>query len=71
MKVTSPIGELPFTVRTVSVRDGHIVVDGELGAWRSRLEVGREDIPMLARALRGPLIAAGTAAAAWVLLRRL
>jgi hypothetical protein len=71
MKVTSPIGELPFTVRTVSLRDGHIVVDGELGAWRSRLEVGREDIPMLARALRGPLIAAATAAAAWVLLRRL
>ncbi len=71
MKVTSPIGELPFTVRGVSFEDGHLVVQGELGAWRSRIEVSREDIPMLARAFRGPLIAAGAAAAAVVLLRRL
>jgi hypothetical protein len=70
MKVTSPIGELPFTVRGVSLRRGHIVVDGELGAWRSRLEVGREDIPMLARAFRGPLIAAGAALVVLALLRR-
>jgi hypothetical protein len=70
MKVTSPIGELPFTVRGVSMHGGRVVVDGELGAWRSRIEVGREDIPMLARAFRGPLIAAGAAAAAVVLLRR-
>jgi hypothetical protein len=71
MKVTSPIGELPFTVRGVSLEGGRVVADGELGAWRSRIEVSREDIPMLARALRGPLIAAGAAAAALVLLRRL
>jgi hypothetical protein len=71
MKVTSPIGELPFTVLGVTFEDGHVVVRGELGAWRSRIELGGEDVPMLARALRGPLIAAGAAAAAVVLLRRL
>jgi hypothetical protein len=71
MKVSSPIGELPFTVRGVSLRDGHVVVDGELGAWRSRLEVGAGDIPMLARAFRGPLIAAGAGLVAVALLRRL
>jgi hypothetical protein len=71
MKVTSPIGELPFTVRGVSLRDGRVVVDGELGAWRSRLEVGPDDIPMLARALRRPLIAAGAGLVAIALLRRL
>lgn len=71
MKVTSPIGELPFTVRGFSLHDGHVVVEGELGAWRSRIEVGREDVPMLARALRGPLLAAGAGLAAIVVLRRL
>ena len=71
MKVTSPIGELPFTVRGVSVRDGHVVVEGELGAWRSRIEVGPTDVPMLARALRGPLLAAGAGIAVIAILRRL
>jgi hypothetical protein len=70
MKVTSPIGELPFTVHRVSLDEGHVVVEGELGTWRSRIEVGPDDVPMLARALRGPLIAAGVGLAALVLLRR-
>jgi prophage tail gpP-like protein len=70
MKVTSPIGELPFVVRGVSLHDGHVVVEGELGAWRSRIEVGAEDLPMLGRALRGPLIAAGLCLAGIALLRR-
>jgi hypothetical protein len=70
MKVTSPIGELPFVVRRVSLHDGHVVVEGELGTWRSRIEVGAEDLPMLGRALRGPLIAAGLGLACIALLRR-
>lgn len=70
MKVTSPIGELPFTVRSVSLQGRHVVVEGELGAWRSRIEVGGGDLPMLARAFRGPLIAAGVGLAAFALLRR-
>ena len=71
MRVTSPIGELPFTVRSVSLHRGQIVVEGELGAWRSRIEVGRNDVPMLARALKRPLIGVAVAAAAIVVLRRL
>jgi hypothetical protein len=71
MKVTSPIGDLPFTVRGVSVRGGHVVVDGELGAWRSRVEIGPRDLPMLARGLRGPLLAIGAGIAAIAILRRL
>jgi len=71
MKVTSPIGELPFVVRSLSLHDGHVVVEGELGAWRSRIEVGAEDLPMLGRAIRGPLIAAGLSLTGIVLLRRL
>jgi len=71
MKVTSPIGELPFTVRSVSLEGRHMVVEGELGTWRSRIEVGVEDLPMLARAFRGPLVAAGIGVAALAILRRL
>jgi hypothetical protein len=71
MKVTSPIGELPFTLTGVRLGQRGVVVDGELGAWRSRIEVGPADVPMFARALRGPLVAAGIAAAVVVLARRL
>jgi hypothetical protein len=71
MKVTSPIGELPFTVRGVSLHGRHVVVEGELGTWRSQIEVGSGDLPMLIRAFRGPLIAAGAGLAALALLRRL
>jgi hypothetical protein len=71
MKVTSPIGKLPFTVTGVRVARGGLVVDGELGAWRSHIEVGPGDVPMLARAVRGPLVAAGVVVAVLVLARRL
>ena len=70
MKVTSPIGELPFVVHGVSLQRRALVVEGELGAWRSRIEVGAEDVPMLGRALRGPLVAAGLGLAGIALLRR-
>jgi hypothetical protein len=70
MRVTSPIGDLPFEVTAVR-RDGReLVVEGSLGAWRSQIHVGAGDLPMLARAVRGPLVGAGLAAAALVLLRR-
>ena len=75
MKVTSPIGELPFTVRSVSLEGRHMVVEGDLegdlGTWPSRIEVGVEDLPMLARAFRGPLVAAGIGVIALAVLRRL
>ena len=71
MKVTSPIGELPFTVRSVSLEGRHMVVEGELGTWSSRIEVGAEDLPMLARAFRAPLAAAAIGLVALALLRRI
>jgi hypothetical protein len=71
MKVTSPIGKLPFIVTGVRLERSGLVVDGELGAWRSHIEVGPGDVPMIARALRGPLIAASVAVAGLLLARRL
>jgi hypothetical protein len=70
MRVRSPIGDLPYTVTGVRRGGAGIVVDGELGAWSSQIEIGPGDVPMLARALRGPLIAAAVVGAATVLLAR-
>jgi len=70
VKVTSPIGELPFTVQRVRTGGEGLVVEGELGAWRSRIEIGPGDVPMLARALRGPLIALGVGVVLVALTRR-
>jgi hypothetical protein len=70
MRVTSPIGDLPFEVTAVRREGRELVVEGSLGAWRSQIHVGAGDVPMLARALRAPLAAAGIGIAALVLLRR-
>ncbi|HVG67368.1 MAG TPA: hypothetical protein VM785_04185 [Gaiellales bacterium] len=68
MRVRSPIGDLPFTVTGVHRGGAGIVVDGELGAWASHIEIGPGDVPMLARALRGPLIAAAVVGASALFL---
>jgi hypothetical protein len=70
VRVRSPIGDLPFTVTGVR-RDGReLVVDGELGSWRSQVRVSAADLPMLARALRGPLVVAAAVTLAAVAWRR-
>jgi hypothetical protein len=49
MRVRSPIGDLPFRVTGIR-RDGReLVIQGELGAWRSEVRVGPGDVKELAR----------------------
>jgi hypothetical protein len=62
MKVSSPIGELPFEPRKLTVRPGGIQIEGAMGAWPARVQIGARDLPALARLLARP--AAVTAAAA-------
>ena len=69
MIVTSPVGEFPFTLERARLRGGRLVLDGRMGAWPARVEVGPGDLPQLARLLRAPLllgagglVAAGTLA---------
>ncbi|HKV66821.1 MAG TPA: hypothetical protein VJN72_01945, partial [Gaiellales bacterium] len=69
-RVTSPIGDLPFEVDTVRIEGRQLVVEGRLGAWQSRIHVEAADVPMLARALRVPLVAAATAGLAVYAVRR-
>ena len=70
MRVSSPIGDLPFQVEAVRLEGRELVVEGRLGAWESRIHVGPEDVPMLARALRVPLAAVAAAGLAAYLVGR-
>jgi hypothetical protein len=69
VRVSSPIGDLPFEITGVRIEGREVVVEGLLGTWRSCIHIGPGDAPMLARALRGPL-AAGFAAVVVVHLAR-
>ena len=70
MRVSSPIGDLPFEVETVRIEGGEVVVDGRLGAWQSRIHIGAGDVPMLVRALRVPIGAVAAAGLAAYVVRR-
>jgi hypothetical protein len=70
VRVSSPIGDLPFEVEAVRVEGRGLVVEGHLGAWESRIHVGPEDVPMLARALRVPIAAVAVAGLAAYLAGR-
>jgi hypothetical protein len=61
VKVSSPIGELPFEPRRLTVRPDGIQIEGAMGAWPAHVHIGARDVPALARLLARP--AAVTAAA--------
>ena len=61
MKVSSPIGELPFEPRKVSVKDGGLEIQGLMGAWPAHVHIGIDDLPALARLLARPAAAAAAA----------
>ena len=62
MTVSSPIGELPFEPRKLTVGPGGIQIEGAMGAWPAHVQIGVRDLPALTRLLARP--AAVTAAAA-------
>jgi len=62
MTVSSPIGELPFEPRKLTVGPGGIQIEGAMGAWPAHVQIGAGDLPALARLLARP--AAVTAVAA-------
>ncbi len=72
MRVSSPIGELPFDPTRLRVGRGGIEIDGLMGAWPAHVHVDYADAASLARLV--PLRAAAGLAAgtcALVLARRL
>ncbi len=65
MKVASPVGEFPYTVSAVRIERGKLVVDGRMGTWPARVEVGIDDARALVRVARLPLaVLAGALVAA-------
>lgn len=54
MKVSSPIGELPFEPRKLTVGSGGIQIEGAMGAWPAHVRIDVRDLPALARLLARP-----------------
>lgn len=72
MKVTSPVGDFPFSVENARVKGGRVVLDGHMGAWPAKVEWGADDLPALVSVFRKPLLALGAAAllGAWLMAGR-
>jgi hypothetical protein len=49
MTVSSPIGELPFEPRKLTIGPGGIQIEGAMGAWPAHVQIGARDLPALAR----------------------
>lgn len=68
MKVSSPIGDLPFEPRRWRLRGGALVMEGEMGAWPARVQIFAADVPALARIFWLPLAAAAAILASLIIL---
>jgi hypothetical protein len=70
MKVSSPIGELPFDPQKVRISDGGVRVEGVMGAWPAQVTITASDLPSLLRLALPALYAAGGTALVLALARR-
>jgi hypothetical protein len=59
MKVSSPVGDLPFEVTRWRWKQSTIVLEGAMGAWPARIVIYPRDAPKLLRLFRGPLVVLG------------
>jgi hypothetical protein len=71
MKVSSPIGDLPFEPRHLAIRTRGIEITGVMGAWPARVQIGTSDIPALLRVAAKPIGIAAVATTLVLGLRRL
>jgi hypothetical protein len=51
MRVSSPIGDLPFVPERVRVSRDGVEIDGAMGAWPAHVHLDASDLPALARLL--------------------
>lgn len=56
MRVSSPIGDLPFEPRHLRYSSKGIEVTGAMGAWPAQVHLDVSDVPAILRMLRVPLI---------------
>jgi hypothetical protein len=62
MRVLSPVGTFPLSLKGIRLADGRPVVDTAMGAWRSEIRLDRHDVPLVA-------VAVGLIAASFLLGR--
>lgn len=55
MKVSSPIGDLPFEPRTLKVRGRGLEMQGVMGAWPARVQIDLGDVVPMVRLVAKPL----------------
>jgi hypothetical protein len=51
MRVSSPIGDLPFEAQHLRLSRRGLDIDGAMGAWPAHVHVDCRDLPALARLL--------------------
>jgi hypothetical protein len=68
MKVSSPVGDFPFEPVALKVKRGHVILEGQVGAWPARVEFQPRDLVGLGRVVGAR--AAVAALAGVVLLAR-
>jgi len=55
MKVSSPVGDLPFEAKRLRWKNGAVVLEGAMGAWPARIVIYPKDAPKLFHLVRWPL----------------
>jgi hypothetical protein len=66
MIIDSPVGRFPFEVVGVRLDDGHIRIEGAMGAWPTSVEVAPRDLPRIVARLvpQWPLVVLASVAVA-------
>jgi hypothetical protein len=72
MRVSSPIGDLPFEPLRVRATRAGVEIEGTMGAWPAHVHVDAADLPALARLLplRALTLAGAGLLAATIIRRR-
>ena len=55
MKVSSPIGDLPFEAKRLRIKDRKVQIDGVMGAWPAKVVIEASDVPSILKLLARPL----------------
>ena len=66
MKVSSPIGDLPFEPSRLRIKKGVLTVEGSMGAWPATVQIYPSDLPVILRVALLPLLIVAAVIAAVV-----
>jgi len=55
MKVSSPIGDLPFEAKRIRFKGRKVQIDGVMGAWPAKVVIEASDVPSILKLLARPI----------------